>query len=382
MPGIKDDGKTEKTNMPQITYSIKKNRLERSFLQGFDTDPETGCLYFDENTGIHRIYVDAIDSAVESGDWGRFSFSMDLPENMALYVYAFASDSNTWYDNEGKDYPIMEALLSDTLPDSEKKFFFSGENGLRFVGKNDVLLYHLKGRYLYLAIEILGVGTGYIDRLRVDKKGDNFMDAFPAVYRERDGFFHRFLSVFSSVYNDVGRKIDRLPELLDPDTCPAECLDVYAMWLGIDLSGDFLKEEAKRTFVKEAYHLNRMKGTKGCLLRVLEIVLNEQVIILENNTIKAYLERGEMAQSELIAGGIYDVNILIRTPLSDTDRHQLLYLLEQFKPLRSRLHLIPLKDTPTLDDEIYLDMNAVVSGDTVGILDDDMEISEDIVLNE
>ncbi|MCR5654165.1 MAG: hypothetical protein K6G07_00775 [Lachnospiraceae bacterium] len=366
--------------MAKITYSIKKNRLERSYISGFLADPESPRLYFDENTGIHRLYVDVIDSAEEAGEWGRFSFSMDLPENMALYVYAFASDSNTWYDNEGRDYSIMDALLSDEIPDVEKKRFFSGDNGMRFVGKNDILLYRLKGRYLYIAIEILGVGAGYIDRLRVDKKGDNFMDAFPAVYRERDGFFHRFLSVFSSIYNDVEREIDRLPELLDPDTCPAECLDVYAMWLGIDLSGDFLKEEAKRTFVKEAYNLNRMKGTKGCLLRVLEIVLNEKVIILENNTIKAYLERGEMAQTELISGGIYDVNILIRTPLSDTDRHQLLYLLEQFKPLRSRLHLIPLRDTPTLDDEIYLDMNAVVSGDTYGVMDDDMEITEDIVL--
>ena len=368
--------------MPAANYTMKKNRLERSYLSGFSMDEESGRLYFDEKTGIHRLYADVIDSATDDADWGRLSFAMELPENMALYVYAFATNLDTVYDKEGRTYSIMDIFLSEEIPDEEKKRFFSGDHGARFVGKKDVLLYQLKGRYLYLAIEVLGTGEGYIDRLRINRQGDNFMDAFPSVYRERDGFFHRFLSIFSSLYNDLDYKIDRLPELLDPDICPRECLRVYAGWLGIDLSGDFLSEEAERMFVKEAYHLNRMKGTKACILRVLEIVLDEKVIILENNTIQSYLEREDMEKTELRPGGIYDVNILIRTPLSNKERHQLLYLLDQFKPLRSRLHLVPLRDTPTLDDEIYLDMNAVVAGDNVGVMDSDMEISEEVILDE
>ena len=60
----------------------------------------------------------------------------------------------------------------------------------------------------------------------------------------------------------------------------------------------------------------------------------------------------------------------------------ILYLLEQFKPVRSRLHLVPLKDTGVLDEEVYLDMNAIISGDTIGSLDDDMDLSEDVILDE
>ena len=368
--------------MPGIKYTIKKNILERSYLSGLDFDEETERLYFDENTGIHRLYTNVIDSATEDAEWGRFSFVIDFPENMALYIYAVAYNYNNWYDDDGKNIDLMDVLRSPDIPDVEKKKIFSGDNAKRFVGKNDVLLYGIQGRYLYLAIEVLGMGEGYIGRLRVDRKGDNFMDAFPSVYRERDSFFHRFLSVFSSIYNDLGYEIEKLPDLLDPDICPPECLPVYAGWLGIDLSGDFLSEEAQRQFVREAYHLNRMKGTKTCLLRVLEIVLNEKAIILENNMIKSYLERNEAADANSLSGGIYDVNILIRTTLSDTDRHQLMYLLEQFKPVRSRLHLVPLKDTGVLDEEVYLDMNAVVSGDSVGVMDDNMEFSEDVILCE
>ena len=304
----------------------------------------------------------------------------NITENMALYVYAVATDYDTWYDDEGRTYFIRDILRSDDVPDEDKKRFFENENGVRYVGKNDVLLYGLKGRYLYIAIEILGSGEGYIDRIRVDRKGDNFMDAFPAIYRERNGFFHRFLSVFSSIYNDLGYEIERLPELLDPDKCPRECLRVYAGWLGIDISGDFLSEEAERTFVKEAYDLNRTKGTRVCLSRVIEIITGEKPIILENNTIKAYQEKGEMAESEFVQGSIYDVNILIRKALSDTDRQQMMYLLAQFKPIRCRLHIIQLRDTPILDDQTYLDMNAILAGDTIGVMDDDMELTNDIIM--
>lgn len=368
--------------MAQINYTIRKNRIERSFLTGFESSDDGGSLFFDENTGIHRLYLDVIDSATEDATWGRFSFISSLQENMVLYVYAAAYNYDTWYDDDGNDIELMSVLRADDFPDEEKKKIFSGENARRFVGKNDILLYGLQGRYLYLAIEVLGAGEGYIDRLRVDMKGDNFIDAFPSIYRENDSFFHRYLSIFSSIYNDLSYEIEKLPELLDPKTCPVECLPIYAKWLGIDVSGDYLTERAMRQIVTEGYELNRIKGTKACLIRIIEIVLQEKAIILESNTIKSYMEKEDMKFSEIGAGGIYDVNILIRQSLTETDRHQLLYLLNQFKPLRCKIHLIQLKDTAVLDDEVYLDMNAIISGESVGELDSGMILADDVVLDE
>ena len=368
--------------MAGIVYSIKKNRLERSYIQGFEMDESSDRLYLDPGTGIHRLYTDVIDSATEGCEWGRFSFACSLTENMAMYVYAFASDVDSWYDNEGREFYLADVIKSGEIPDDEKKRLFNNEKSLRFVGRNDVLLYRLKGRYLYLAIEILGAGDGYIDRLKVDLKGDYFMDAFPAIYRQRDSFFHRFLSIFSSIHSDLDREIENLPKLLDPDNCPRECLSVYATWLGIDLSGDFLTEETERLFVKEAHQLNRMKGTRQCLKRVIEIVLGESAIILENNTVQSYNSNKEIADERFYGGGIYDVNILIRKPLSDSDRRQLGFLLDQFKPVRARLHLIPLKDTATIDGETYLDMNAVIDGDDYGVMDEGMEIGDGVILDE
>ena len=75
---------------------------------------------------------------------------------------------------------------------------------------------------------------------------------------------------------DFQEKIDNVAELLNVETAPVQLLPVFCRWMGLDVSGDFLTEERMRTLVREAYQLNRTKGTKETLLRVCEIVLGEK----------------------------------------------------------------------------------------------------------
>ncbi len=364
--------------MAQINYSIKKNRLKKALMDGMELDEANNRLYLSPQE--HRsIYLPAIDKAEDIGDWGRFFFDTHITEDMVVYIYAMSLSEETFYDEDGM-YRVEDILLDEKIPDEHKKKLFHNAGGLRFVGKNDILLYGLTGRYLFLRLEVIGAGEGFLSHLRINVAGDNFMDTFPAIYQEKNGFFHRFLSVFSSIYNDFDHEIDRLPELLDIENCPEELLVIYGRWLGIDLSGDFLSEEAMRTFVREGYNLNRMKGTRACLERILEIVLDERVIILEQNTIQSYMEQGELFDTSMEHSSIYDVNILIKKPLGQTQRHQLLHLLRQFAPLRSRIHLIQLKDSGVLDTDVFMDLNAVLSEETYGSLDNDMEMDDDIVL--
>ena len=366
--------------MPSINYSIKKNRLSHALLKGMELVQENDRLYLSPEE-VRRLYLPAIDQVQEGGTWGRLSFEADTTEDMMLYVYVMALDVDTVYDGE-KTWRIEDLLLDPDIPDAQKKGFFARAQGLRVVGKNDILLYGLSGRYLFIAMEVIGGGEGFLSHLRVDVRGDNFLDTFPTVYQQRDGFFHRFLSIFSSIYNDFEHEIDRLPDLLDPDTCPAVLLETYGQWLGIDLSGGYLSEEAMRSLVREGYHLNRMKGTRACLSRVLEIALGERPIILEQNTILSYLESGDFAGEELSHASIYDINILIKKRLNETEQHQLLHLIRQFTPLRSRIHLVRLKDSGLLDSNVYMDMNAILEEDAFGYFDEDMEMDEGVILDE
>ena len=361
-----------------INYSIKKNRLKKALLIGMIMDDE-GVLHTKEDTSFHFMIMRAIDSAMDDTEWGRLNFSIDLPENMVYYVYASARNMDTIYDEKGS-YKLDDVLTDENAPDLDRKAFFDEPYGERFVGKSDILLYNLKGRYLYLMIEIVGTGVGTLDKIRVQRNSDTFFPAFPEIYRQRGSFFHRLISVYSSIYNDFDDEIDRLPKLLDLDTCPAEILPIYASWLGIDISGDYLEESVCRNLVKEAYSLNRLKGTKACLERLLEIVLQEKPLILEQNTIQAYKEKGDIIGGNLVQESIYDVNILIRKLLNENERFQLEYLIDQFKPIRSRIHLIQLKETGILDSNIYLDMNAQISDEVFATLDDYQDINGTIVL--
>ncbi len=366
--------------MPSINYSVKKNRLSHSLLLGMELDEKNDRLYLSPDE-VRRLYLPAIDQASPGAEWGRLSFDADITEDMVIYVYVMALDVDTFY--EGSTTTRIDDILRDEeIPDTEKKKMFTRARGLRIVGKNDILLYGLQGQYLFVCIDVMGSGEGFLSHIKIDVRGDNFMDTFPTIYQERNSFFHRFLSVFSSIYNDFEHEIDRLPDLLDPDTCPEVLLEIYGHWLGIDLSGGYLSEDAMRSLVREGYHLNRMKGTKACLERVIEIALGERPIILEQNTILLYMENGDFGDDEIKRQSIYDVNILIKKHLTEIEQHQILHLIRQFTPLRSRIHMIHLKDSGTLDANVYMDMNAVLAEDSYGILDEDMEMDEGVILDE
>ncbi len=182
------------------------------------------------------------------------------------------------------------------------------------------------------------------------------MGAFPDVYRERNSFFHRFLSVFSSIYNDISEQNEKLYEMLDLDKCSPELLEMYGSWFGIDLKGGALPEEVLRVIVKEAYMLNRMKGTKWAIERILEIMLGDDVVMYENR---------------MSGGGIFDVTILVNRKLTEQLRHQLMFLLDQFKPLRTRIRILQMEKEAVMDGNSYLDMNAAIPSEKHVVLDEE-----------
>ena len=344
--------------------------MEKGLTTGF-TLGEDGTLVMNEHEAYHAICVRALDCATNDGGWGRLSFDTEYPENMTCYVHVKALNQTMFYREE------TLTKIDDFLCDPEesptlKREFFTRTEGNRHVNHSDILMYEQRGRYLYFMIEFIGEGCGYVRNIRADRGGDNFMQTFPEVYRERGSFFHRYLSVFSSIYNDFQQDIDRLPDLLDVDTCPVQLLGTYGKWLGIDLDCDIRDEQVMRTLVREAYSLNRMKGTKKAISRIAQIVLGEEVLILERNVMQDYMnsvDRKDLA--ELYGSSIYDVTMLVNHQVSDLEKSQLMYLIDQFKPLRSRIHIVHLKSDGILDSHNYLDMNARVFEVENGNLDEE-----------
>ncbi len=359
--------------MAGAIYSIKKNRFQRGYHPGFELEGEDGLAAV-SGAAVHRLYLRAVDSGVSDALWGRLWFWMESCEDMVCYVYVAALDEDSFYRN-GRPVRIEDFLCSEEEPDTVKKELLKRVEALRFVNKTDMLLYGLRGRYLYIAVEAIGAGRCRIAKMKVDQQGDNFLGTFPEVYRERGSFFHRYLSVFSSIYNDFQEDIDGLAKLLDLDSCPPKLLLVYAGWLGLDVGNDFLEEPTLRMLLKEAYSLNRMKGTKTVLERVAKIILGKDVLVLERGLMERRVDTEDFLELDRLYGkSIYDVTILVDGVLGETKKSQLMFFLKQFKPVRARLRIVFLKRGSGLDSYSYLDKNACISGQDVGILDSGQEI--------
>ncbi|MCD8130226.1 MAG: phage tail protein I [Lachnospiraceae bacterium] len=362
-------------------YTIRKNRIQSGCFPGF-VPAENEFFRASPHEAEHYVYLKAVDSGVIDAEWGRLRTDLRHSEDMIFYLRAVALNEDSFY-RRGEPVRIQDFLCDPKESPTVKREFFDRVGALRTVNRTDILLYGLRGRYLYLMLEADGEGSCAFSTITIDRQGDNFMNTFPGVYQERNSFFHRYMSVFSSMYNDFEGKIDSLPQLLDPGKCPAALLPMYASWLGLDVGDDFLDEAILRPLVKEAYALNRMKGTKAALERIGEIVLGQKVQVLERNVMADYIEPEQMREFEKLYGdSVYDVTVLVKGSATQLEISRLLFLMEQFKPVRARLHIIRMEKSGTLDQYSYLDMNAGISDRGPGSLDEKKTLDGAVRLSE
>ncbi len=337
-----------------IWYSIKYNRIKNACIKGMTYD-ESGNIYLDESAYEHSIFFGPLDGVVDGSEWGRLKCSLISTEEMVCYTYILATDATEVISDEGESRSIEELLCDPDIDTYTKVSLMSASGAKRFVNGEDELLYDINGRYLYIGMELMGYGSATISNIKISATGDNFMATFPQVYQERNSFFHRYLSVFSSIYNDISEQNEHLYEMLDLNTCSPELLEMYGSWFGIDLKGGFLEEDVLRQLVKEAYMLNKLKGTRKGIERVLTIILGEEPVILENR---------------MQGGGVFDITILVNRKLTEELRHQLTFMVDQFKPLRTKLRILQMEREAVMDGNSYLDMNAAIPGDKQMILDE------------
>lgn len=343
--------------MADIIFTIRENRLEQSCTNGFTLNGES--LKMDENEVRGSIFLTPLDSGTNGMEWGRFHGDVVMDERRAFFIYAFASDFKQ-LSTEERSLDLEHYFLSEDISDIRKEALLKRLSARKFTQKDDILLYGLRGRYLFLAIVVIGEGEFSISHMKLDSEGDVFLDLFPELYRNRGDFFHRFVSIFASCYHDTQDQIEALPKMLDPDVAPVGLLSVYGGWLGIDLPEGAFEESIMRQLIKEAWQLNRMKGSKWAIVRLMEIILQEKVILLEQNLVSHYNRNDAELFNQFSPRDKYEVVILTRKNISEDLRIHLFAILNQFKPIRSRIRIVQLKNNSVLDGNSYIDMNATI----------------------
>jgi len=145
----------------------------------------------------------------------------------------------------------------------------------------------LKGKKLKIKISLSsdfsGKKTPVIKRITVYYPRKTYLDYLPHIYKEdRIGkdILERYLSIFQTVNSFLEKKIKDSPYLLDPLTVDLEFLDWLSKWFGI-VRDENWGEKKWRTFLKEAYYLFKIRGTRECLERIIEIFTGEKPYIIE-----------------------------------------------------------------------------------------------------
>ncbi len=343
-------------------YTWNVGKLKRAYMEGVKCD-DKGVLKAD-GEGRHFIILDRVNSYEEKSSWGRLKLKTVMTPGSVLSVLAFAIDADA---QDHEDITELNGYFKDSNIDpDQKKDCIKSADYVKAVGKTDILLYKLKGQYLWICIEIFGKGSCEIRSIELTE-GDNFMQTFPEIYQERGGFFHRYLSVFSSIYNDINDEFEQIDSCLDLDIAPARLLPVYAKWLGLELGENMLKENILRSLVKNAYSLNKMKGTLNALKLLAEIITEASAIVIDCYTTPQNGEKKYCVDGPYI--GPDDVIIISSLPPDKRLHAQLMYLSRQFLPVRCKLRILFIPECSILGSYGYMDFNATLADIRGAVLD-------------
>lgn len=141
------------------------------------------------------------------------------------------------------------------------------------------------GRYLWLRVTLRGTKrrTPALAAIRATFPRPSILDHLPAFWRgdpDAAKTMDETLSLFEGFLTELDVRIDALPRLFDPRSCPDEALDWLAGFLALALDPR-LAADARRTLVREGAALFRQRGTVPGLSRLLTIVAGARVDLVE-----------------------------------------------------------------------------------------------------
>lgn len=142
---------------------------------------------------------------------------------------------------------------------------------------SDVLLELSGHRFLWLGLELVGsqFAAPTVRSMKVSLSHESYIHYLPTIYREDEPnaiFLERFLSIFEDTFGDIDHAITTLTRYFDPESIPSH-LSWLGSWLAI-AEDESWSEQSKRQLIAEAPNLFKKRGTRGGLLRLLEIYLD------------------------------------------------------------------------------------------------------------
>ncbi len=193
----------------------------------------------------------------------------------------------------------------------------------------------------------------------------NPIEYLPEIYLKAGGFTERFLSIFTDIYSRIEEKIDKSPELYDPEKCPDEFVEWLSEWISAENMLLFPNVK-KRELLLALPRLSLRRGTMQGLKELPELYCKTKVFIVECYHVMRYFPScGDLAR--LYAGGRFTVWVLCSPTNSKTDALE--EIIETQLPANITAKIKLLANITELNNYCYLGVNSVLTGTRLGALD-------------
>ena len=271
-----------------------------------------------------RVVGFRLDAGQAQASWGRLLLDACLPANTSIRVHALVSDDDIDGPRLTRTAPANQALvplrqpeatplpLLDWLPDehspgqllfrrtdgAEQPWLVEGDRFDTF----EAVAPATRGRHLWLLFELQGHSraTPKLRGVRAETPAHDWLRRLPQLYSRPEAmrsFLQRALAPLAGLESDVAAQSDARHALLKPCSTPAAALPWLAHWVGLTLDERW-SESARRSFIKEAPWLFRLRGTLWSLQRMAEIVTGARVVIVEQFRMRGLARVGADAAAD------------------------------------------------------------------------------------
>ena len=356
-----------------------------------------------------RVFGFALDSGLDQTQWGRIQVEACIPPGTGISFRAFSRDELDYSDPmtpplDGDPDPAAPLLSTHTWTQAavEPQHLYRDRSPRPLTplpaegfAWYDAPVMAPPGRYLWLVFELSGT-RGKTPRLRgsrVDYPGHDLLGRLPlTLWREpvAQAFLFRYLMPIAAILDEWGGVSANRHRLLDARIAPSSALPWLAGFVALVLDPCW-PEPVQRRMIREAATLFRTRGTLPSLRRMLEILTEAEVIIIEHfrlrgggvvgnptvNASQAVLGVGYRVGGRIGAVGsqplpdaeavdfdafAHRFTVTVVAALTDAQRACVRRLIEQHKPAHTEVSLCTSASSMRAGVGAHVGISSVISG--------------------
>ncbi len=363
----------------------KKSDFLKGFGYGIGTEDSGITLGKQQKEGVY--YTRVFDSRERHMVWHRLILAGEIPAGSSHTVTVYASESRNLMDGG----ETIEEILSDRGLEQEQKDEILLKFCCRvFENTSDMLLFGVKGRYLWLKITLRTQGEHIprIGRIKLCFPKHTWLSYLPEIYsedRKSASFLERYLGIFQALYEDMTDRIEETPALLEPLTANRELLQGMADWFSVE-NKEMWNEEQLRYLVLHGERIGRSRGTVAGLKELVWLYTGREPYVVEFHSIKPFFDgdKRERLLKKLYASNCFEFAVILGDGSRETEIQ--LPMLERVvamaKPAHMTGRVVLLRPYIFLNMHSYLGINSTLGQYRPFRLDGSCAVSFSVIAKE